>query len=297
MAYHEASTNAETSFRAEWQRRIRRESLHFTQECVKKRRPANERQAYADVFTAGMWLSTYANFDGSDAFPSQETLAMLTGMSKERLRQCLKVLALTGALRTKRRPNSNSGYMLQPLIGPVGSIPVERHIRLVLETRSKKRHTKDKAQRIDGPGADGVHARSPDEEGGHRARTTSGQHARLASEMPGQRARTPPDSVHARDPDSVRAGGVQRPDTCPPTDTNLRPSFTAQVDSGPRDVGQEDSIPDDPDEVRSQLALIDAWFTEHQCHDGGGCTEEGAVYRRRLKLAQALRGMTLGRSA
>ncbi|RFU83585.1 hypothetical protein DY218_27135 [Streptomyces triticagri] len=289
--------NPESSYRAEWQRRMRAECLHFVDRARKTRKPAAHRKAIADVFGVALWCSTYANPDGTRAFPEVATLAALTGMSEERTRNCLKVALLAGAMSRKRRKYTSSEYRLDAVVGPVGALPVERHLHLVTETRSKDRHLKQKA--LDAEQA--AHERAAqDIENRVRARTSEPQEpvpardsdesetrARRGSSIPETRARTPQKPVRARIEKPVRAGGVQIPDTGPPTDLGGETVFQPEVSRGAAPANDE--IPANPDDVVREIAAIDVWLAEHQC--SGGCADDAAVYRRRYVLERTLHAL------
>ncbi|MFF8656777.1 helix-turn-helix domain-containing protein [Streptomyces huasconensis] len=99
----------------------------------------------ARVVTVGMWIATYADADGSNSFPSRETLATLSGCSQETVTRCVKVLMGVGALVRKRRPNASSVYQL---LVPTGRLDWDKHIHFVTETRQRKAYAKKKAESI-----------------------------------------------------------------------------------------------------------------------------------------------------
>ncbi|WP_435215840.1 hypothetical protein [Streptomyces sp. bgisy034] len=131
----------------------------------------------ARVVGIGVWIATFANEDGSNAFPSRETLATLAACSQETVTLAVKVLVGVGVLEKKRRPNTSAMYQL---LIPLGRrLDWAAHIHHMTDTRQRKAHAKKKAEAIRKASADAV-------------------------ENPGDNT---PDSVRGRGPDSVRAGG------------------------------------------------------------------------------------------
>ncbi|OLE25510.1 MAG: hypothetical protein AUG49_10580 [Catenulispora sp. 13_1_20CM_3_70_7] len=140
----------------------------------------------ARVVTVGMWIATYADADGSNAFPGRDTLATLSGCSQETVTRAVKVLIGVGVLARKRRPNASAMYQLLIPIGSKG-LDWDKHIHHMTDTRQRKAHARAKAERI----AEATRTASVDA------------------------VENPSDSVRGRVPDSVRAGGSERPRTDP----------------------------------------------------------------------------------
>ncbi len=132
------------------------------------------------VVTVGMWIATYADADGSNAFPGRDTLATLAGCSQETVTRAVKVLTGVGVLARRRRPNASAMYQLLMPLG--GGLDWASHIHHMTETRQRKAHAKKKAD---------------------DARTASMD----AVENPSGSVDNSPDSVRGRVPDSVRVGG------------------------------------------------------------------------------------------
>jgi hypothetical protein len=150
----------------------------------------------ARVANVGVWLATYADADGSNAFPGRETLAQLAGCSQETVTRAVKVLIGVGMLARKRRPNASAMYQLL--------VPVERpewaaHIHHYTDTRQRKAHAKKKAREV---------AAMQSAETEETARTASMDAFRTAST----------DGV----PDSVHGGGSE-PDSEAPDSVHGRP--------------------------------------------------------------------------
>ncbi|MDN3056906.1 hypothetical protein PH213_20595 [Streptomyces sp. SRF1] len=161
----------------------------------------------ARVVAVGVWIATYADADGTNAFPGRETLACLAGCSQETVTRSVKVLVGVGVLQRKRRPNASAMYVL---LHPTGPLPWEEHLHHYTQTRQRKAHARKKAEAL--------------------ARKASMDAVRTASTA------GVPDSVHdggsdldARGPDSVhgrprtastdafRTASTAGPYKCPPT--------------------------------------------------------------------------------
>ncbi|MGW1039861.1 helix-turn-helix domain-containing protein [Streptomyces sp. NPDC002547] len=97
----------------------------------------------ARVAVVGMWIATYADADGSNAFPGRDTLATLCGCSQETVTRAVKVLTGVGLLVRKRRPNASSVYQL---LIPTGRLDWASHIHHYTDTRQRKAHAKKKAE-------------------------------------------------------------------------------------------------------------------------------------------------------
>jgi hypothetical protein len=159
----------------------------------------------ARVVTVGMWIATYADADGSNAFPGRDTLATLSGCSQETVTRAVKVLMGVGVLARKRRPNASAMYQLLIPIGSKG-LDWAAHIHHMTDTRQRKAYAKKKASET----AEAVAALAAE-----RARTASVDAVRTASA----------DEV----PDSVR-GGVSKPPEIIPDRVHGRPR-NASVDA------------------------------------------------------------------
>ena len=157
----------------------------------------------ARVVTVGMWIATYADADGSNAFPGRDTLATLSGCSQETVTRAVKVLMGVGVLARKRRPNASAMYQLLMPLGSKG-LDWSAHIHHMTETRQRKAHAKKKAENL---------AKAVD-----NSRTTSMD-----------AVENPSDSVRGRGPDSVRTGGSEPPGRQPDS-VHGRPR-TASVDA------------------------------------------------------------------
>lgn len=141
------------------------------------------------VVQVGVWVATYADADGSRAFPGRDTLACLAGCSEETVTRAVKVLMGVGVLQRKRRPNASSMYQLVVLLP--GALPWEEHMHHMTDTRQRKSYAKKKAAAI----AEAV----------RKSSAVAVQEAK-AEEL---------DSVHGCGPDSVRGGGSESPSDGP----------------------------------------------------------------------------------
>jgi hypothetical protein len=156
----------------------------------------------ARVATVGMWLATYADADGSNAFPGRDTLATLAGCSQETVTRAVKVLMGVGVLERKRRPNASSMYQLLLPLG--GGLDWAAHIHHMTDTRQRQAYAKKKAQAV---------AQAVD-----NSRTASMD-----------AVENPSDRVRGRGPDSVRSGGSE-PSEIDPDSVHGRPR-KASVDA------------------------------------------------------------------
>jgi hypothetical protein len=136
----------------------------------------------ARVVTVGMWIATYADADGSNAFPGRDTLATLSGCSQETVTRAVKVLMGVGVLARKRRPNASAMYQLLIPIGSKG-LDWASHIHHMTDTRQRKAYAKKKAEQV----------------------------AEVTRTASTDAVENPSDSVRGRVPDSVRAGGSGAP--------------------------------------------------------------------------------------
>ncbi len=166
----------------------------------------------ARVGRVGVWLATYADADGGNAFPSRETLAALAGCTEETVTRALKVLVAVGMLTKKRRPNSTAVYQL---LMPTERPDWDRHLHLYTETRQRKARAAKKLQAIEE--REQSRTASPD---ALRTASPPGVPDSVPTGGSGQRPRTPSegsDSVPGRprtaSPNAVRtaspAGGYQ----------------------------------------------------------------------------------------
>ncbi|MGI3230593.1 hypothetical protein ACRJ4B_49915 [Streptomyces sp. GTA36] len=181
-----------------WINRVRDEALRM-------RRPEVSKCAQI-----GMLIATYADADGSNAFPSGATLGAIAGCTEETVTRCVKVLVAVGLLERKRRPNKSAMYRLivpmkRPLWAP--------HLHLYTDTRQakRKRELKEKevaealaareAEAARNPLQNGI--RDPFQNGVAEPVPAGG------SEESGTRSGTPSVPVAERVPEPVPAGGDQ----------------------------------------------------------------------------------------
>jgi hypothetical protein len=95
------------------------------------------------IVTIGIWIATYADADGSSAFPGRETLARLAGAAKETVTRAVNVLVAVGVLQRKRRPNQSTLFQL---VIPTERPDWEAHMHLYTETRQKEHRRRKEAQ-------------------------------------------------------------------------------------------------------------------------------------------------------
>jgi DNA-binding transcriptional regulator YhcF (GntR family) len=169
----------------------------------------------ARVATIGVWIATFTEKDGGNAFPSRETLATLAGCSQETVTRAVKVLVGVGVLARKRRPNTSAVYQL---LMPLGRKPDwARHIHHMTDTRQRRAYAKKKAEAFTEDG---------------RTASTDAVRTATTDRVPdsvrvggsGQRPLTPssdPDSVHGRprtaSTDAFRTASTDAPTSPTPT--------------------------------------------------------------------------------
>jgi hypothetical protein len=225
------------SVRSAWTRCLREEALRM-------RRPEVSRIAHVGIITA-----TYADADGSNAFPSARTLAAIVGCTEETITRAMRVLVATGLLERKRRPNATP---LHTLLMPLGPVDWAAHLHLYTDTRQAARKQRIKREEISlstGEGGDGNPVQNgfrnpfppgvpePVPAGGSGTRSRGGFHD------PGTRSGTGAEPGAERVPEPVPAGGVHSPLLPPvgdpPQDTELVEPV-AQPQVGAREAATQD---------------------------------------------------------
>ncbi|MFD3929714.1 helix-turn-helix domain-containing protein [Streptomyces sp. NPDC058614] len=138
----------------------------------------------ARVVGVGVWIATYVDKDGSNAFPSRETLATLAGCSQETVTRAVKVLLGVGLLARRRRPNASAVYQL--LMPFSRQLDWSSHIHHMTETRQRKAYARKKEEAFRTATTDAV-----------RTATTDGvpDSVRVGGSEPSD---STPDSVHGR---------------------------------------------------------------------------------------------------
>ncbi|MEU6649477.1 helix-turn-helix domain-containing protein [Streptomyces sp. NPDC046900] len=99
----------------------------------------------ARVAAVGMWIATYTDADGSNAFPARDTLATLSGCSQETVTRAVKVLMGVGLLTRKRRPNASTVYQL---LIPTGRPDWAAHIHHMTDTRQRRARQLEKERLV-----------------------------------------------------------------------------------------------------------------------------------------------------
>lgn len=199
------------------------------------------------IATIGMWIATYADADGGNAFPGRQTLAHLAGASEETVTRAVKVLTAVGMLRRKRRPNASSVYQLTI---PVGRPDWAAHIHLYTDTRQRRAHAQKKQREAEELTTQ--QSRTASTDGIRTASTTN-----LPDSVHGRLPKTP-DSVHGRprttSMDAFRTASTAGPYQYPPTsgrdperDHNTADhSPQPQVDAGARGDNEQSHPPSTP---------------------------------------------------
>ena len=228
------------SVRTAWTNRMRDEALRMGRPEVSK------------IVHVGWVVATYADADGSNAFPSAATIAAITGSTKETVARALKVLSAMGLIQRKRRPNQSTTYQL---LVPMQRLDWAPHLHLYTDTRQARRKRAEKEKEVAAL-LDAQQAAAKD--GSDRTALQNGVRTPFPAGVPDsvpagvsepaeQRSRTVADSVAERYPDSVPAGGGQSLPTSgrdPHPDHDMaEPGPPPPVGAGAGARGQDDSSP------------------------------------------------------
>ncbi|MFC8008890.1 helix-turn-helix domain-containing protein [Streptomyces cinereoruber] len=235
------------SVRNAWINRLRDEAL-------RARRPEVSKAAHI-----GILIATYADADGSRAFPSKETLAAIAGVSEDTITRCVRLLMAADLLGRRRRPNQSSMYQL---LIPTARIDWTEHLHVWGETRQAKARRKAKAAEI----AALLAEREAAEEGNPppdmvRNPSAAGVPEPVpggGSETSGTRPRTGTDTVPGRVPEPVPGGGLPVPPTCgrdPGPDQTMAAVPPQPQDAGGRASGK--TIPQQPTETQGIAVCVD----------------------------------------
>lgn len=187
------STDRVQTVRNAWINRLRDEVLR------------TGRAEVAKCARVGVWIATYADADGSSAFPSNETLAALAGCTDETVTRAVKVLVAVGLLVRRRRPNKSSVFQLML---PPGHLAWDAHLHLYTDTRQARRKKAQKAK-------DFEEQRNPSQNGSRNPSFTGVPEPVPAGDSAesGNRSGTGTDTVPQRVPEPVPAGGDHYPPT------------------------------------------------------------------------------------
>jgi len=195
------------------------------------------------VVAVGVWIATYADADGTNAFPGRETLACLAGCSQETVTRSVRVLMGVGVLQRRRRPNASAMYVL---IQPLGPLPWETHIHHYTDTRQRKAHAKKKAEEAEARKASMDAVRTASTDGVPDSVHGGG------SEPPAESS----DSVHGRprtaSTDAFRTASMAGVYKCPPTsgrDPRTDKDRVAQPPQPPVRVGARGEDEPSPDQT------------------------------------------------
>lgn len=219
-----SSSDRVQTVRNAWINRVRDEALRMRRPEVSK------------CFQIGMIIATYADADGSNAFPASTTIAAIAGCTEETVTRCVKVLTAVGLLDRKRRPNKSAVYQL---VLPLQRPDWAAHLHLYTDTRQARRKKAEKLKELEtrNPFQNGIRNPFPM---GVPEPVPAG-----VSEPSGTRSRTVPDPVPQRVPEPVPAGGDQYIPTSGrdrfPNHDMPGPVPQPQVVAG--EPGQDDSSP------------------------------------------------------
>jgi hypothetical protein len=138
------------SVRSAWTRCLRKEALRMRDADVSK------------IVHIGLVLATYANADGTNAWPAVPTLATIAGCAEDVVSRSMAALVGIGLLRRKRRPNETPMHVL---VIPLGSEPLvwEPHLEPFVKARAATaRRRARSAERNRNPVPTGVPEQRPD---------------------------------------------------------------------------------------------------------------------------------------
>lgn len=185
-----------------WINRVRDEALRM-------RRPEVSKAAHI-----GVWIASYADADGGNAFPSGATLAAICGCTRETVSRCVRLLTAVGLLERRRRPNQTAVYQL---VIPLQRPDWDAHMDVWGESRQAARRRVEKEKEIaeratrSASGDDNRKASPDARQNGSEGVPggVSGMRPGTPTETPGRRPRTPPEDVPGRIPEGVPGGGDQ----------------------------------------------------------------------------------------
>ncbi|MGO4747918.1 helix-turn-helix domain-containing protein [Streptomyces sp. 2MCAF27] len=238
--------------RSAWINRVRDEALRMRRTEVSK------------CVHIGILIATYADADGSNAFPSGKTLATIAGCTEETVTRAVKVLTGVGLLRRKRRPNQSSMYQLiVPLCG--GRLDWDAYLHHYTDTRQARRKRALKAKEIADLVAVDVgeaEVRNPLQNGDRNPFPVGVPEPVPAggSEDTGNRSGTPTEPVVERVPEPVPAGGDH---VLPTSGRDPQPDHDG-VSHPPRPPARGGGRGDD-DQFRDQAEDGDRLFRRCRC--------------------------------
>ncbi|REE62162.1 helix-turn-helix protein [Streptomyces sp. 3212.3] len=189
----------------------------------------------ARVVAVGVWIATFTEKDGGNAFPSRETLATLAGCSQETVTRAVKVLMGVGVLARQRRPNASPIYQL---LIPYGRLDWSSHIHHMTDTRQRRARRREKERVV----ADAVRTASADT---FRTASAYGVPDSVRVGGSGPRPRTPSagaDSVRGRprtaSADTFRTASADAPTSPIPTSGRDQPPdhIPAGLEPQPQDA-------------------------------------------------------------
>ncbi|MET7746787.1 helix-turn-helix domain-containing protein [Streptomyces sp. NPDC005385] len=216
--------------RTAWMNAMRAEALRMNRPEVSK------------IVHIGWVIASYADSDGTNACPKTETIAAIVGSSDETVSRAKKVLKALGVLVEKRRPNTNSEYRLQPVLGD-SRLDWDAHLHLYTDTPQARHKRKKKEREIAEhlarreqelartPSQNGV--RNPFPQGvpdGPEPVPAGG--SETPSQESGTRRGTGSEPVAERGPEPVPAGGEQRELHKGPDKEGAGPSLRPPVSPG-----------------------------------------------------------------
>ncbi|MFJ6540580.1 helix-turn-helix domain-containing protein [Streptomyces sp. NPDC091385] len=248
--------------RTAWTNRLRAEALRM-------RRPEVSRIVYV-----GWVIASYADPDGSGAFPGNDTIAAIVGCSEETVTRAKRVLKALEVLVEKRRPNTSSLYRLQQPLGD--ALDWDAHLHLYTDTRQARRKKaikeKEISEHLAARAADLAASRNPVRNGDRESRNPfppgvpepgAERGPGIPEPVPAGGSETlPPDSGTRsgtgaepgaeRVPEPVPAGGLQRELDKGPDKDRAEPGRRPPLSPG---SGPERQVSDERAEKRGGPAL------------------------------------------
>ncbi|MER8030650.1 hypothetical protein ABTZ78_17025 [Streptomyces bauhiniae] len=119
--------------RTAWMNRMRAEALRMRRPDVSK------------VVHVGWVIASYADSDGTGAYPGNLTIGAIVGSAEETVTRAKAVLKALGVLVEKRRPNESTLYRLVPL---TDALDWDAHLHLYTDTRQKRSKQAAKAKKV-----------------------------------------------------------------------------------------------------------------------------------------------------
>ncbi|MGV9427142.1 zinc finger domain-containing protein [Streptomyces sp. NPDC003656] len=122
------------ALRTAWMNRMRAEALRMRRPEVSK------------IVHVGWVIASYADSDGSGAYPGNDTIAAIVGSAEETVTRAKAVLKALDVLVEKRRPNQSTQYRLRQPLG--NALDWDAHLHLYTNTRQQRAKQAAKEKKI-----------------------------------------------------------------------------------------------------------------------------------------------------